>query len=118
MQSFLISMLLFAATALAAPLDAAEFMTNDKGRAAAECKPIIMIYARGTWEPGTPPNQVAAPLIKALSVPYPGKVEAQIVQYDGGASGYLTGGSADGTRTMEQMTKAAAQRCPDSKLLM
>jgi len=77
-----------------------------------------MIYARGTWEPGSPPNQVAAPLIKALETKYPGKVDARIVIYDGGASGYLTGGSMEGTSTMEKMTKEAVSQCPDSKLLM
>jgi hypothetical protein len=78
-----------------------------------------MIYARGTWEPGTPyPTQVAAPLIKALNERYPGKVDAQIVQYNGGASGYLTGGDSAGTRKMEDMAKAAVQNCPQSILLM
>jgi hypothetical protein len=124
MRSSLISVLLFAATTVAAPLDAANKSTSEKTSSSgdsitlADCKPIIMIYARGTWEPGSPPSQVAAPLIKALGSKYPGKVESQIVQYDGGASGYLTGGSVDGIQKMAQMTKAAVSKCPNSKLLM
>ena len=108
MRSFLLSFLA-AQAAIAAPLESAT---------AQQCKPIIMIYARGTWEPGTPPSQVAAPLIKALERQYPGKVDAQIVQYSGGASGYLTGGDSAGTRKMEDMAKQAVQRCPNSALLM
>jgi cutinase len=124
MHSHLISILLFAAAAIAAPLDAANQFSgpavaaSDNVEAGGPCKPITMIYARGTWEPGSPPSQVAAPLIKALEVKYPGKVEALIVEYDGGASGYLTGGSVDGTQKMEKMTKEAASRCPDSKILL
>jgi hypothetical protein len=108
----LIWSLLTAAT-MAVPLDVG--LDNS---ASAECKPIIMIYGRGTWEPGSPPSQVAAPLINALGAKYPGKVEAQIVQYNGGATGYLTGGSVEGIKAMEQMTKAAVSRCPNSKILM
>jgi hypothetical protein len=124
MRSSLVSILLFAAITVAAPLDATNKSTSEKtsssgdSNALEDCKPIIMIYARGTWEPGTPPNQVAAPLIKALESKYPGKVESQIVQYDGGATGYLTGGSTDGIQKMEKMTKAAVSKCPNSKLLM
>jgi len=124
MRFSLISVLLAAATAIATPIDAANKLTGEKASSSsysndlADCKPLIMIYARGTWEPGTPPSQVAAPLIKALGVKYPGRVESQIVQYDGGASGYLTGGSTEGIQKMEQMTKAAVSRCPNSKFLL
>jgi len=124
MRSSLISTLLLAAVSIAAPLDETSKSTIERASAshdtsvsAADCKPITMIYARGTWEPGTPPSQVAAPLIKALNEKYPGKVDSQIVIYDGGASGYLTGGSTEGTQKMEQMTKAAVQKCPNSKIL-
>jgi hypothetical protein len=112
------------AATIASPLDTTrhsarfEAFTGLGDAASADCKPIIMIYARGTWEPGSPPNQVAAPLINALGVKYPGKVEAQIVQYNGGATGYLTGGSVEGIRAMEQMTKSAVSRCANSKILM
>ena len=78
-----------------------------------------MIYARGTWEPGTPiPSQVGAPLDKALQARYPGKLATQIVLYDGGAAGYLSGGDPKGTRLMINMTTAAVRNCPNSKILM
>jgi cutinase len=119
----LIGSLLIAA-AIASPFDTTRISASDGAFAdlgnvaSADCKPIIMIYARGTWEPGSPPSQVGAPLINALGAKYPGKVESQIVQYNGGATGYLTGGSVEGIRAMEQMTKAAVSRCANSKILM
>jgi len=118
MHSSLVSVLLFAAAVFAAPLDTANESSSDNSNASGDCKPIIMIYARGTWEPGSPPNQVAAPLIKALDAKYPGQVDARIVEYSGGATGYLTGGDVAGTTLMEKMTKDAVSKCPDSKLLM
>jgi hypothetical protein len=114
----LISGLFLAAAAAAAPLDATKAFASLDSTASAACAPIIMIYARGTWEPGTPPSQVGAPLIQALATKYPGKVESQIVQYNGGATGYLTGGSVEGIRAMERMTRAAVMRCPGSKILL
>jgi cutinase len=120
----LVSGLLLVAATVAAPLDATKDSASEEAfasldsTASADCTPIIMIYARGTWEPGSPPSQVGAPLINALGARYPGKVDAQIVQYNGGASGYLTGGSVDGIRKMEQMTKTAVSKCPNSKILM
>jgi hypothetical protein len=125
MRSSLISTLLLAAVAIATPIDETSKSTikeasasRDASAGAADCKPIIMLYARGTWEPGSPPSQVAAPLIKALNAKYPGKVDAQIVLYDGGATGYLTGGSTEGTQKMEQMTNAAVQQCPNAKIVL
>jgi cutinase len=122
-----VSWLLLAATAIAVPYNAPTPTTNipitptikhvSSGNLA-DCKQVIMIYARGTWEPGSPPTQVAAPLIKALQAKYPGQLEAQIVIYDGGATGYLTGGDKAGTDEMERMTKAAAAKCPTSKLVL
>jgi len=77
-----------------------------------------MIYSRGTWEPGEPPNQVAAPLLKALDRVYPGKIDFRNAKYDGGASGYLGGGAQEGIDRMTDLTMRAVANCPNSALLM
>jgi cutinase len=77
-----------------------------------------MIYARGTWEPGEPPSQVAAPLLKALEKTYPGKIDFRNAKYDGGASGYLGGGAQSGIDEMTKVTTRAVTSCPNSTLLM
>lgn len=127
MRSFLASALL-AATAVAAPIESNKAATSEMvslSNASAPnmaCKPIIMLYARGTWEPNKPgteiPKQVADPLLKTLEQIYPGKIEFRNVKYDGGAIGYLSGGDGAGTRKFESMTKEAANGCPNSALLL
>lgn len=113
MRPFLVCAFLFAVSATAVPRHAAIRNVDLQG-----CKPLIMVYSRGTWEPGEPPSQVAAPLIKALETQYPGKLEFRNAKYDGGASGYLGGGAKEGIDKMTEVITRAAASCPNSGLLI
>ena len=113
MRPFYVCALLFAVSSTAAPSRAAIGNADLQG-----CKPLIMVYARGTWEPGEPPSQVAAPLIKALEREYPGKLDFRNAKYDGGASGYLGGGAKEGIDKMTEVITRAVASCPKSALLL
>jgi len=86
---------------------------------AMDCKPIILIFARGTWEPGPAPGLLTGSwFANDLKLKYPNKVAVQAVKYNAGLVGYLTGGDAAGSATMAKMVKSAADSCPKSRIVM
>jgi hypothetical protein len=83
------------------------------------CKPLIIIFARGTFEPPPAPGLlVGHSFTSAVQAEYPGKVAVQAVKYGAGIMGYLTGGDAAGSKTMAQMVENTASKCPNSRIVM
>jgi len=92
---------------------------NPSALNAVSCKPIIVIFARGTWEPGPAPGMLVGYWFgQDVEKKYPGKVAVQSVKYDASNGGYLSGGSASGGKTMAKMVENTASSCPNSKIIM
>lgn len=88
-------------------------------QAGADCKAMVVIFARGTTEP--PPIGLIAgpPLQDALEAQMgAGNVDFQGVDYPADVAGFLAGGDAGGSKDMAQMVTQAVADCPDSDVVM
>ncbi|KAI5787546.1 cutinase [Pyronema domesticum] len=84
-----------------------------------KCAPIIVIFARGTTEPGNVGDDVGPMFFDALMKLRPGKVMIQGVNnYKADIWGYLGGGSEEGAQDMANSVDRAAKQCPQSKIVM
>lgn len=84
-----------------------------------ECKPITVIYARGTIELGNVGSLAGPPFFNALDVKYGAdKIGVQGVDYPATFGGYLVGGDPGGAATLASLTEQAASQCPDSKIVL
>lgn len=131
-----ISGLLTAAESLLATLT---FTTTTYNDLSGECKPVTVIFARGTTEPGNVGVLVGPPFFKALkSVVGSSNVAVQGVAYPADIPGFLVGGSAAGSQTMSvlkcacgflgnspltfliraTLVQKAHSKCPSTKIVM
>ncbi|PWW77665.1 Carbohydrate Esterase Family 5 protein [Tuber magnatum] len=85
---------------------------------AGRCNDIIVIFARGTTEPGNVGDDVGPSFFDALAALEPGRVIVQGVNYPADILGYLQGGSDSGASDMADLVGRAASQCPDSKIVL
>ncbi|KAI5820869.1 cutinase [Pyronema omphalodes] len=84
-----------------------------------KCAPIIVIFARGTTEPGNVGDDVGPSFFDALLKLRPGKVVIQGVNnYKADIWGYLAGGSEEGAQDMAKSVDRAVRQCPQSKIVL
>jgi hypothetical protein len=100
--------------------DRANTINRMSNAPSADCKPITVIFARGTMEPSPAPGLLTGyPFVQALKAKYGGsKVDVQAVQYGASIAGYLEGGDPKGAQAMAQMIKKEVQACPKTSILM
>jgi len=108
--------LFLAGYAVALPVDAA---TTEVMETQAGCDEVMVIFARGTDEPGGGNGGILVGdrFISALKDRLPGKVSADGVPYGASIGGYLSGGSTGGAATMARMLGSLAKRCPDADIV-
>lgn len=83
------------------------------------CKDIILIFARGTTEPGNVGDDVGPYFFDALEAAEPGRLLVQGVDnYKADIWGYLGGGSDSGATDMANSVALAASKCPGSKIVL
>ncbi|KAF2845080.1 carbohydrate esterase family 5 protein [Plenodomus tracheiphilus IPT5] len=86
------------------------------------CRPVTVIYARGTSQAGNVGDSAAVgPLFfNNLSSRLGGTTQLAIqgVTYSASVSGYLQGGDATGSTTMTNLISTAATRCPSTKIVL
>lgn len=83
------------------------------------CRPILTLFARGTYELGNIGAQIGAPLFAALDALLPGQTGMQGVQpYPALVAGYLLAGSAIGAESLRTMLQTTAKRCPNTKIVV
>lgn len=83
------------------------------------CRPILTLFARGTYELGNIGAQIGAPLFAALDALLPGQTGMQGVQpYPALVSGYLLAGSAIGAESLRTMLRTTTQKCPNTKIVV
>ncbi|CAG1985154.1 unnamed protein product [Fusarium graminearum] len=85
------------------------------------CRPVTMIYARGTTQAGNvgDPAAVGPVLFNNLASRIGlNNLAVQGVAYPANIAGYLAGGDAAGSRTMADLISRAATQCPSTKIII
>lgn len=83
------------------------------------CRPITVIFARGTTEPGNVGALTGPPFFNALdAVIGTQNVGIQGVPYPASIAGYLAGGDAGGSANLATLTQQAASQCPDTQIVL
>jgi hypothetical protein len=84
-----------------------------------ECKPVTVIFARGTVEPGNVGTLTGPPFFNALGLAI-GKpnVGIQGVDYPATILGYLRGGDSEGTMAVATLIEQAASSCPFTQIVL
>ncbi|PQE04585.1 hypothetical protein CJF32_00009448 [Rutstroemia sp. NJR-2017a WRK4] len=108
-----------AATATLFELQADAVVSTENGLTTDACKPVIVIFARGTNEDGNVGVRAGPPLFTQLrSKLGTSKVTVQGVDYSANVLGYLAGGDAAGSSTMASLINSASTKCPKAKLVL
>ncbi len=83
------------------------------------CKPITVIYARGTIEPGNVGDLVGPPFFNHLAdLIGADNIAVQGVDYPATIGGYLIGGDPGGAQTTADLLNQAASNCPDTQIVL
>ena len=84
-----------------------------------ECKPVTVIFARGTVELGNVGSLAGPPFFNALDLAIGAQnVAVQGVDYPATILGYLEGGDKGGAATTAKLLQQAASQCPDTKIVL
>lgn len=84
-----------------------------------ECKPVTVIFARGTIEPGNVGALAGPPFFNALGLALGDEnIGVQGVNYAATILGYLEGGDAKGAETLAFLTEQAASLCPSTQIVL
>ncbi|KAL9614971.1 MAG: hypothetical protein Q9167_000613 [Letrouitia subvulpina] len=120
-------LLALAAPAIAVPaqeLEARQFgggsssSTRNDVKNNAPCKPLTVIFARGTSEPGNVGSVAGPPFFNALNSALPNQVNVQGVDYAATWNGAFSGGDAAGSRTMASLVGQAVSQCPSTQIVL
>ncbi|RGP78906.1 cutinase [Fusarium longipes] len=85
------------------------------------CRPVTMIYARGTTQAGNVGDSAAVgPVLFNNLASRIGlnNLAVQGVTYPANVAGFLAGGDAAGSRTMATLISRAASQCPSTKIII
>ncbi|KAG4441421.1 hypothetical protein IFR05_003108 [Cadophora sp. M221] len=97
----------------------ATVLAVDTTSSAQTCAPMMVIFARGTTEPGNVGLVAGPPFFDALeSIMGTGAVSVQGVEYGATITGFLQGGDPAGSVTMAAMIEGTVQNCPSAKIVM
>lgn len=83
------------------------------------CRPVTVIFARGTIELGNVGSLAGPPFFNALgdAIGY-SNVAIQGVDYPATILGYLEGGDKGGATKLAALTEQAATECPDTQIVL
>lgn len=83
------------------------------------CKPITVIFARGTIELGNVGDLVGPPFFNDLDdLIGADNIAVQGVDYPATIAGYLIGGDPGGAQTTADLLNQAATNCPDTQIVL
>jgi cutinase len=82
------------------------------------CGPVAVLFARGTFEPGSYGATVGSEFTTALQAILPFGSQFYGVDYSAGVTGYMTGGGLDGITAMRAKAESFMSKCPGIKLVM
>ncbi|KAL7274067.1 hypothetical protein RUND412_003051 [Rhizina undulata] len=97
----------------------AEVITTRNELVDGGCNDVIVIFARGTTEPGNVGDDVGPSFFDSLEALEPGRILVQGVNdYPADIWGYLVGGSESGAVNMAGLVAQAASQCPSAKIVL
>ena len=83
------------------------------------CRPVTVIFARGTIELGNVGNLAGPPFFNALDLALGAEnVGVQGVPYPASIIGYLEGGDKGGAAKLAALAEEAASTCPDTQIVL
>ena len=100
-------------------LEKRQFDFSNTRNELSECKPVTVIFARGTIELGNVGAITGPPFFNALDLVIGAEnVAIQGVDYPATILGYLEGGDKGGASTLASLTEQAANQCPDTQIVL
>ena len=83
------------------------------------CKPVTIIFARGTLELGNVGSLAGPPFFNALGamIGY-SNIAVQGVNYGATIAGYLEGGDPAGAADLAALTNQAVSQCPSTQIIL
>ncbi|KAK4690323.1 cutinase, partial [Lecanoromycetidae sp. Uapishka_2] len=101
------------------PLERRQDELSDTRNELAECKPVTVIFARGTLELGNVGSITGPPFFEALAATIGGdNFAVQGVDYPATIEGYLEGGDPGGAATAAALLEQAATQCPGTQIVL
>lgn len=101
------------------PLSKRQNNWSDDRNELSECKPVTVIFARGTVELGNVGSLVGPPFFNALDQAIGAdNVAVQGVPYPASIVGYLEGGDKGGATNAAQLLEQTASQCPDTQIVL
>ena len=92
---------------------------SDTRNELSQCKPVTVIFARGTIELGNVGSITGPPFFNALNDALGAdNVAVQGVDYPANILGYLEGGDPGGATTTASLLEQAADQCPDTQIIL
>ncbi|KAJ0123830.1 cutinase [Diaporthe amygdali] len=84
------------------------------------CGDLLVVFSRGTQEPGNVGALVGPPFFKALegALGSSHTLGVQGVDYDATVTDYLEGGDPEGSQEMASLVTKALSSCPNSKIVL
>ncbi|KAF2134104.1 carbohydrate esterase family 5 protein [Dothidotthia symphoricarpi CBS 119687] len=84
------------------------------------CKPMTILFARGTTEQGNMGTVAGPPFVSAVGKMMGGatNVAVQGIEYPADVPGFLAGGDKAGSTLMAQMVGQVRTKCPDTSLVI
>jgi hypothetical protein len=83
------------------------------------CKPMTVLFARGTTETGNMGTVAGPPFVSAIGTMLgTDNVAVQGIEYPADIPGFLAGGDKAGSALMAQMVGTVRAQCPDTSLVM
>ena len=100
-------------------LDERQFEFRDTRNELGECKPVTVLFARGTIELGNVGTITGPPFFNALDQKLGAEnVAVQGVDYPADFVGYFEGGDKGGAAKLASLTEQAASQCPDTEIIL
>lgn len=95
------------------------FAGNQNDIIDATCKPVTLLFAKGTTEDGSMGALVGPPLAQALGLAIGAdNLAVQGVDYDASVEGFLTGGDPRGSKTMAGLVAMRKSNCANTTLIV
>jgi len=93
--------------------------SDERDELSGPCKPVTVIFARGTLELGNVGSLAGPPFFNALDdIIGASNLAVQGVDYGATIAGYLEGGDPAGAATLASLTNQAASQCPSTQIVL
>ncbi|KAJ0114202.1 cutinase [Diaporthe amygdali] len=96
-----------------------DFLSDTQNGLSGACKPLTIIFARGSGETGNVGTATGPPFFQAVAKRVgAANVAVQGVEYGAAFLSVLSGGDAAGSAKMAQLAQQAFSQCPNTKVIL